>query len=113
MAPSGSKIRIGGGFWWLRWPSIPRFWAWTCKQYIGNAVLDAIWRQGAPDRALEAAHHLDQPVWRPQGPQIALGGIFGGLDGPRFPVSGLGPVINISGMRYSKRSGAEEVRGSL
>jgi hypothetical protein len=54
------------------------------------------------------------PVWwRPQGPQFALGGIFGGLDAFGFPVSPLVPPVNISGMRYSKRSGVRKVRASL
>ena len=51
--------------------------------------------------------------WRPQGPKFALGGIFGGLDAFGFPVSRLGPPVNISGMRYSKRSGVRKVRASL
>ena len=48
-----------------------------------------------------------------QGPQFALGGIFGGLDAFRFRVSLLVPPFNISGMRYSKRSGAEEALAGL
>ena len=44
----GGGATIGGDFWWLRCLWIPRFSAWTSCQYIGNAVLEAIWRPKGP-----------------------------------------------------------------
>jgi hypothetical protein len=84
-------------------------------------LLSIYWECGtrsdlASERSVQACKpfpELGPGWWRPQGPQLALGGIFGGLDAFGFPVSPLVPPVNISGMRYSKRSGAEGVRASL
>ena len=62
---------------------------------------------GAEVSTLQSAKVEDAGEGRP------LGGIFGGLDAFGFPVSPLGPPVNISGMRYSKRSGVRKVRASL
>ena len=62
---------------------------------------------GAEVSTLQSAKVEDAGEGRP------LGGIFGGPDAFRLPVSRLGPTVNISGMRYSKRFKIQEALPGL